>query len=155
VLLPAPPARSSPASASPPATCGRSRNAKQGMEAVGFLPGGRRVLLLAMSDAGRRVEVDPQLTARLRGPPRQPRPAPDRSEAASPSDPMNVTPDPPGARPAVRSTRTGWLARHNTQIWTASVLMSIKPTSAQNSGGYRTTPRVGKMSPVMNVAHSA
>jgi hypothetical protein len=64
VLLPALPARSRPASASPPATSGRSKKASSGPNV--FFQVAAAFCSSSVGDADRGVEVDPQLTTALR-----------------------------------------------------------------------------------------
>jgi hypothetical protein len=58
-----------PASPSPPATSGRSKNASKGGEAERLLPRGSCVLLLAAGNGDGGAEADPQLGARHPAPP--------------------------------------------------------------------------------------
>jgi hypothetical protein len=103
VFEPALPGRSSPASASPPATSGRSRKHNNGWNPKGLLPGRRRVLLLAVRHGNGGVEVQPQLTGQVRSGAGRPRPRPARASARAArtqSDGVGVTPvqHPPGGR---------------------------------------------------------
>jgi hypothetical protein len=66
VLLPALPARSRPASASPPATSGRSKKASSGWNPDVFFQVAAAFCSSSVGDADRGVEVDPQLTTALR-----------------------------------------------------------------------------------------